>query len=202
MNITPVDHGLELGASKNPRSGGLHLSEIYNDLFARLEPKRYSTGGPINKVLLEAGVVFEELLERALVLRLQETIGRPEEIVFEDEEEGIIIKCSPDLFIIDEQGNFRIGEIKLTWKSSRDVPREAGENGFPPKFKKYFVQMMGYCYVAQTPYARLITLFVNGQYIPGPPEPELLAWDIEFSTQELQENWAMLLNHARDRGLL
>jgi len=197
MLVTPVDHGLELGASKNPRSPGLHLSEIYNDLFARLEPKRYKTGAPLNKVLLEAGIIFEEMLERAFILRLQEAVGRPEEII---SEEGI--KCSPDLFIIDEAGRFRIGEIKLTWKSSRDVPREPGENGFPVKFKKNFVQMMGYCHVAQTPYARLISFFVNGQYIPGPPEPELLAWDIEFSSQELHENWTMLMNHARDREML
>jgi len=197
MLVTPIDHGLELGASKNPRSSGLHLSEIYNDLFACLEPKRYKAGAPVNKALLEAGILFEEMLERAFVLRLQETVGRPGELV---SEEGV--KCSPDLFIFDAEDNFRIGEIKLTWKSSRDVPREPGENGFPVKFKKNFVQMMGYCHVARTPYARLISFFVNGQYIPGPPEPELLAWDIEFSTQELRENWAMLINHARDREML
>lgn len=191
MRITPVKHGLEdlLGKSHAYRSPGLHMSDIYNDLFQSLEPKRYRKGTPMDPLRLEAGLALEEMLEEGLRRRL---IGeRPGELVTE---EGIIY--SPDLLIFN--GATRLGEIKLTWMWSKEVPRIEG-NSFPPKFDKYVCQMKAYCYHLDTPYARLIVFFVNGK---GDSTPELLAWDIEFTRRELEENWQMLMNHARSRRML
>jgi hypothetical protein len=59
---------------------------------------------------------------------------------------------------------------------------------------------MAYCRCLETSHARLIGFFVNGTY--RPMAPELLAWDIEFSKRELDENWSLLMNHAKHKGML
>ena len=189
MKITPVPHGLDLGISHALRSGGLHMSDIYNDLFQELEPKRYKRDEAPDPLRIEAGLALEQTLEQGLKQRLG---NRPGEFITTD---GVVY--SPDLLIFN--GETRLGEIKLTWMSSREVPRETAA-GFPPKFDKYFVQMKAYCHHLETPYARLLAYFVNGDY--RPPRPELLAWDITFTAQELRDNYQMLLNHARNRGML
>lgn len=194
MIITPCPHGLEgvLGVSTGHRSPGLHLSEIYNDLYQDLEPKRYTRGTKPDPLRLEAGLAFEDMLEEGLKRRLAGE--RQGEFVTE---EGIVY--SPDLIIANTGHPNRLGEIKLTWMSSKEVPRERS-NGFPPKFDKYFTQMKAYCYHLGLTDARLLAFFVNSDY--RPPKPELLAWDIEFTVRELKENWQMLLNHARHKGML
>ena len=196
MKITPVDHGLQnlVGKSMGPRSKGLHMSDIYGSLFQELEPKRYAhkADSPLPLLRFEAGLALESILEEGLKRRLVERPGEfttPEGIIF-----------SPDLILFN--GTTRVGEMKLTWLSSREVPREPS-NGFPPKFDKYFVQMKAYCRCLETADARLIAFFINGDYDrKRNAGPELLAWDITFSKRELEENWAMLISHAKSKGML
>lgn len=182
-----------MGKSPGVRTPGLHMSSIYNDLFQDLEPTRYLRGTAPDPLRLEAGLAFESFLEDAIKARLTNSgSGRPDEMI---SDEGILY--NPDLILFN--GSTRLGEIKLTWLSSGDVPRESA-NAFPPKFDKYFVQMKSYCRCLHTPYARLIAFFVNGTY--KPPMPELLAWDIEFTKRELDENWTMMMSHAKFKGML
>ncbi len=39
--VTPIAHGLDLLKSDLIRSPGVHASDIFGDLFKKLEPKRY-----------------------------------------------------------------------------------------------------------------------------------------------------------------
>ena len=197
MIVTPCAHGLEDIIGQNEpgyiRTPGLHMSTIYNDYYQYQDPKRYDKTKPMDVLRLEAGLSWERLLEEAIKDRIGAMgCGRPGELIGP---EGIIY--SPDLIIFN--GSIRLGEIKLTWMSSREVPREK-DYGFPPKFEKYLTQMKCYCYCLETPYARLIAFFVNGDY--RPPTPELLAWDITFSPRELKEEWATMMNWARHRKML
>src|ERR1019366_4527140 len=116
MIVTPVAHGLEdLIGKSGPRTPGLHMSAIYGALYEQLEPARY-TGGTPDPLRLEAGLAFETMLETAIKDRLCGG-GRPPELT---SEEGILF--NPDLLIFN--GHTRVGEIKLTWLSSREAPRE------------------------------------------------------------------------------
>lgn len=203
--------GLTLGGSAAGRSPGLHMSDIYNDYFQEREPKRYDKSKPMDLVRVEAGLVFENILEEGLAARFGFLLGgeRPGEFTTE---EGI--HYTPDLIVFDGRGTV-LGEIKLTWMSAFECPidpRQSQRTGlpsnwdgrssatFPSKFDKYFVQMKAYCYHLRTPHARLIIYFVNGNY--RPPAPCLLAWDFEFTRIELVENWQMLRNHAHHKGML
>ena len=112
--------------------------------------------------------------------------------------EGIIY--TPDMLIFEDRG-LRLGEIKLTWQSSREAPR-AEATSFPAKMNKWLTQIKAYCYHLETRLARLYVFYVNGSYGQGGMNPELLSWDICFERRELEENWRMLLNHARHRGML
>lgn len=197
MKITPVPHGLEdLIGKSGPRTPGLHISSIYNDLYQDLEPKRYQRGGTPDPLRLEAGLAFESFLEQALKERLVNAERPPE---FTHHESGIStpILFNPDMIVFN--GETRVGEIKLTWLSSRSVPREPANN-FPPKFSKYFCQILAYCYCLETASAKLIGFFVNGPYMDM--TPELLAWDLEFTSRELLDNWKMLMSHAQSKGML
>lgn|SRR3990167_2849397 len=195
MKVTPLDT-TELTemliVSTSPRSSGLHMSTLYNDLYARLEPKRFAKGGPLDALKMGAGLALESVLEAALKERFGQLAVRPGELLTVDG-----IAYSPDLVIFN--GETRLGEIKLTWMSSKSVPRKP-DNGFPDKFGKWLCQMQCYCHELETPFARLIGFFVNGSY--KPMQPELLAWDFEFSTREIDETWAMVMNNARHQGLI
>lgn len=191
MIITPCPHGLEdvLGRSTAPRTPGLHISEIYGDLYRRLEPKRF-TGGEPDPLLLEAGLSFEHMLEEGLKARMA---VRPGEFV---SPEGILM--SPDLVMFN--GGVKVGEIKLTWMSCREMPTERA-NYLPPRFSRWAMQIMAYCHVMDTREAKLIAFFVNGDY--GKQRgPQLRAWDIEFTQRELDDNWAQLIQHAESMGRL
>lgn len=193
MKVTPVPLGFDLSRSAPGyvRSGGLHMSEIYNSLYSEMEPERYKLSEPMDPLRVGLGLAFEEKVEQVL---LASNIARPGE--FTDDEYGIIY--SPDLLFFEDVT--RLGELKLTWASCREMP-SAPTNHLPPNFSKYLVQMMSYCKCLGTPYARLIAYFVNGDY-SKPLRPQLRAWDLEFSTRELHENWQMIINHAKQRKML
>lgn len=210
MVVTPIDHGLDyIGKSTGHRSKGLHMSDLYNSLFKELEPKRFNSGTPMNPMHLEMGLAWENMLEDGLRDRLQLVAGesamRPGEFVTE---EGIIF--SPDLLIYEESGRVRLGEIKLTWMSCRDMP-DTPDAGLPPKLSKWTTQMQAYCRNLDTTFARLYAFFVNGEYAwmkkgargtTQPGGPRLLAYDITYTQQELDDNWTMLIEHAKHAGMI
>jgi len=191
MRITPVEeHGIDLLSSDLVRSPGLHMSELYGSLYKELEPKRYGGDTPPDPMLLAMGTAWEAHLEYLLKKSQPnangETFSRPPEFM---DDNGIAF--SPDLLI--DNGVRRIGEIKLTWQSSRE-PIDA------PKFSKWWTQLMAYCHGLETPYGRLYATFVNGNY--GEHRwPQLKIWDVTFSSRELHDNYRMLVNHGIRREL-
>lgn len=220
MRITPTQHGFELAksAAGYERSPGLHMSALYGAYYKAVDPRRFDKRGKDGKELpfdlkrLELGLVFEEMLESGLKFRLTQE-DRPGEFQARDLGHDFDLAFSPDLLIFN--GVTRLGEIKLTWMSARDVPvspEQSAETGlpatwdgvgdaaFPEKFDKYFTQVKLYLHFLRLTSARLIVFFVNGNY--APPAPVVLAWDLEFTEAECAEEWGIIERFAREQGLL
>jgi hypothetical protein len=137
------------------------------------------------------------MLERSLRDRLSIGSERPGELVYN--EGGLPpIFYTPDLIIFN--GSTRVGELKLSWLSTGELPQKR-TNCLPPKFAKYITQMACYCRCLETPYARLYFFGVNGNY-KHPFQPALLAFDITFSRRDLDDEWAQVMNNARTRRLI
>lgn len=164
MIVSPVlTYGRLSLQDSEGRSTGLHMSDLYSDLYQRLEPQRFNKSTPLDPVRLAAGLAFEKALESALVRELGPQLGgeRPGEfIVYVN---GTSLAFTPDLIITDASG-WMLGEIKCTWMSCSECPLSramidaAGlspasvnwdgldpDVAFPAKFDKYF------CPVPNTP---------------------------------------------------
>ncbi len=215
MEITRVDCDLDLSKPTEGyvRTPGLHMSEIYNSLYAEMYPDKYAKGSfsdPSCQTKMSLGTSFEEVLEPALAQRL---LGnRPGEFVTQHDARCVhtrsavkvgdpVCPCgagviySPDYLFFN--GHMTLGEFKCTWYSIRQGITDK-------KFDKWFTQMKAYCYHLQCNHARLYVLFVNGDYSWKPPdgEPHPERFEIRFSDDELLKNWNMLLRHARKKGML
>src|ERR1035437_3504100 len=114
MIITPDPHPLDFSKSDLIRSQGLHASDIYGALYARLDPKRYDYEGPPNHLLMSLGSAWEAQLEY-LLIENGIVAHRPGELC---SPEGIWY--SPDLII--QNGETRVGEIKLTSMGFDELP--------------------------------------------------------------------------------
>lgn len=198
MIVTPVPHGLDLAPPDKKRSKGLHISDLYNGLYQELDPARYRKDSAPDPVVLAIGLALEQYTERIL-LSSGIDAQRPGEFRTPDEYD---IAFSPDLIICN--GVMRGGEIKATNMSSREMPIERAE-GVPPKFEKYVTQMKVYGHNLEIAFWRLYVWFLKGEYKSKDSDgylAKLLAWDFEFSKQEMAEEYAMLINYGKHKGLL
>lgn len=213
MRIVPIAHGLDLNKPTEGyvRTPGLHMSDIYGSLFKKLDPKRFNKPGPPDELAMEYGTAFEESLEEAIAGRLSERMlgARPGEFAAMPDGRVVAVGTpgsiifSPDHFLFN--GVTRLGEFKSTRMTISGGIRDE-------KYDKWYVQMKAYAKPLRMRFARLYVLFINGHgkwkpfEVPEvgllPSGPLLLAWDIEFTQRELDDNWAMLMRHAREEGML
>ncbi len=201
MNIQLVDDQnliARLGQSSSVgvrTLGVVHLSDIYGSLMRRLQPDRF--GKPFDQdayTRMEVGIAFENILEQGLAEKFATV--RPGEIV---SPEGVFM--SPD----GVNPTLDAGEeYKATWMSSRSngTTPYTDENGEPSeKYIHYFFQVKGYAKWLGTNRFLLRVLHINGDYT-YPLTPQFLTHLIEFTDKELDDNWTLLMNHARSEGLL
>lgn len=134
MIIVPLEMDLVLAANTQGfvRTPGVHMSDIYNDLFKHLEPDRFDKRDaegkplPFDETRMEAGMAFEEMLEQGFKNRLGSRPGEfttPEGIIFSPDgltmldevmlmNEGLSV--TGDTLVLDE--------YKATWMSARYLP--------------------------------------------------------------------------------
>lgn len=214
MVITEVnDPDLEsrLGHSDAPRTEGLHLSTVYKHLMETLQPDRFNSAVPMNMKRVEIGLLFENMLERAMVEKFAAV--RPGELI---SDEGILMTpdgVNPALMAGEE--------YKATWmSSSKGISETVIIDTMPcdvplPKFFHWFLQMLGYAKWLDVRTFLLRVLFVNGDYkwhesinpITGkkesiPTGPQFKSYRVTFTDQEVEDNWALLMSVAREKGLL
>lgn len=207
MRITEIDDPellAQMGEGGTaPRSTGLHLSDVYKVLMKRLQPKRFdkrdAQGNPIpfDTQRVEIGLLFETMLERALAEKFATV--RPGEL-FSDE--GIAM--SPDGLNPDAEA---LEEYKATYMSCRGglyeiVEMEGREyQVVRDKFIHWFFQIKGYCKWLGVRKAILRVLWLAGDY-SKPITPVFKSYALEFTDQEIEDNWQMLMTVAREEGLL
>jgi hypothetical protein len=181
MIVTPVTLEIDWLKSDLARSPGVHASDIYGDLFRKLEPKRYDYADDANPLLMALGTAWERHFEYLLRVNGIE-VERPDEFMSED---GIAF--SPDMIIFN--GITRLGETKYTSMSADDMPTEV-TNILPSKLDKYLCQVKIYAYWLGVSDAWLAILFNH-----RPWDPQFRMFDLHFTEQDLLDNRAMLLNH-------
>lgn len=165
-----------------PRSSGtLHLTEIINDISAQLFDKKDNKLFGKNMLWAQVGFIWESLLGAAWGLLLG---NRPGEV----ERDGIV--GSPDGI----RGAV-LEEYKCTWRSVKTHPQDVW---------KWMTQIKAYMWMTGLRTCNMKVLYLNGDYkfkgdTAGPQYREFWFMPTE---QELSENWAMLVNHARAKGWL
>lgn len=180
------------------RTEGLHLSHITNDILIGLDPDRYGerlgeTATNQKWMNFLAGLLFERSLELAW-LDKEITGGYRPELIRPGEvrRDGVI--GTPDAY------DTRLGrpeEYKCTKKTLRDAITHR-------KFWIYWVQLKAYAYMVGANSGALWILFINGNYSFKEEDPDsgyiIRGWEDHWTPVQLEENWAMLMGHARKRG--
>lgn len=179
MDFVELDIEFPLTGPGDRTLDKLHLSDIYTDLDNTLFPKT-SNADMNNPLWSEVGFLWESVLSRALA---DHCSPRPGEI----ELDGII--GSPDGY--DPETGI-LDEYKCTWKSIR--------NAHPENVWKWQVQVKGYCKMLGATVARFHVFYVNGDWRGSGPiyRPYLFS----YTQREIDENWQMLVQHAKAKGWL
>lgn len=171
------------------RPPGLHLSTITDDILKTLYPGDFGKSGtdmePGTAIgFQEVGNAFEDLIASVFRIRLGWRKPAPKQ------KDGIW--CSPDGV---SPGSQTIDEMKVTWKWDTPEFQETG------KFKGYTLRCACYCHVWGYRRARIHVWHINGTGRPPIPTwPR--TYVVRFGKTELADKWAMVVQHAKDRGLL
>jgi hypothetical protein len=181
MIVIPITLEIDWLKSDLVRSKGVHASDIYGDLYRKLEPRRYDYEDDGNPLLMALGTAWERHFEYLLRVNGIE-VERPDEFL---SPEGIAY--SPDLIIFN--GITRLGEIKYTSMSADEMP-ETETNSLPPKLDKYLTQMMLYAFWLGLNDGWLAILF-NHQ----PWNPQFRMFDLHWTDSELRDGHQMCMNH-------
>ncbi len=176
-----------------PRSPGLHASTLLRGL--------HPVGNPMPQEQLSIysilGYSFEDRAEQALMV-LNENPEWPFRSFRPGEVSAHGVACSPDILMVpkDDSEPFELS-LKCKWKSCRGLPvAEEGEDQFPKSWAYEISQCQTYALPLGTNKSVLFCYFVNGDY--RPMVPQVHAWELFFSPQEIAETWDALLCIALD----
>lgn len=170
-----------------PPRVGLHLSDITNDIKQTMERRRTTLDDRTVHLLWTIGLAWEEFVASWLVQHYTDWEKPAPRTV-----DGII--CSPDGISVRSR---TIDEMKATWAYWTDV-----ETFFAsPKGFDYTLRVIGYAHAFGCGRGRLHVNFIRGVK-GGSPMPVSKTFHLRFSDRERRQQWAMLQQHARDKGWL
>ena len=184
MEITELQEDFPLLTTDSSRSTDkIHVTEIIADIEKTLG-KEYK-GDWDSQITREIGFLWEGVLSRAFGDSLA---IRPPEV----EVDGIVM--SMDGVDLD---NWTIEEYKCTWSSTKKSPDMVW---------RWMSQTKAYCKGmgkqkkegGKYPCVKFHILYLMGGY--DGKGPKYKVYRVEFSELEIEENWAMIVNHARHRG--
>jgi hypothetical protein len=169
------------------RAPGVHITDIIDDFMIDIGMKKYKSFGDMNedelyraKLRMEKGFIWEEALSIAMGTRLG---ARYEDITCEE------VYLNPDGSHLDEGV---IEEYKATKSSMKKFPHEN---------LRWMMQVKAYCRATGCRIVIFRIYYQLGDYT-GAKEEDYRAHKYEFSDQEIEENWTMLMNHAKMKGMI
>lgn len=213
MKVTVESIQIALPPSKQARSKGIHVSSIIRcvaqetgilkpewceelDMLEIKPNTRFDD--PVVALRVSIGLAWEEWYIRE-VLGPEGVVDHPGELFFD----GIYL--SPDAeelsaVIVDRKPKHRlkIHEIKTTAKSTNTVGET--EEELQGQWM-WMAQLKAYCKAAGTTLADLHVLFLYGAYERPFMRPVKKRYHIEFTQDELDDNWALLTRY-RDHRLI
>lgn len=207
MIITEIQADFNLQFNAEPRSLGLHVSEIIRDVAGEmgylrkddeeeldwtLARYRATHGADIAKMYptvfyrVMLGLAFEDWLGPQLPHTNFHGIG-------ELQRDGLVGTPDGLEFTNDAGGSACIHEFKLTWKSSRS-DRETPQQRIAREFM-YLCQTKSYCAMVRASGVECLrsilhVFWVNGNYRGS--GPEYRRYQLDFTPDEVEANWRLM----------
>lgn len=203
MIATEIPVDIKLPQSRTPRSKGIHVSSIIRSIATEtgiLKPEwaeelslidvREITD-PVALLRISIGLAWEEYYIPT-ILGPMGVADHPGEMFVE----GIYMTHdgeSLDVVLSERKKNVIITchEVKATYKSTKTV-------GDMTEEWLYLTQIKAYCKGLGTRFAKIHILFLCGDY-KYPIKPQLKCWQLEFTQQEIDDNWELLTDYRDHR---
>lgn len=154
-----------------------HVSDLISKILGDGERGETDWGNNI----MALGTIWEEVVMRRVVAEVTLDKGIVPLFDVKRELDGIIgtldgLLCLPD----------SIGGGMMPWECKvRFRPRH-----HPREYNRWMYQVKAYCHMVGSNKAWFTGLFVSNR----PPNADLAWWELEFSKEELEENWQMIVN--------
>lgn len=177
MELIELGETFPLKGSGLPRAEELHLTDIisYIDKTINPPPQQFDDA----YLTMEIGFIWEDLLSYVLGNRLGKRLN-------DVQCDGIY--CNPDGLGFDPLNPTEvvIDEYKCTWRSMKRPPTED---------MKWMMQVKGYCHVMGLKVVVMHILYLMGDYFHEHIGPHARSFRIEFTEQEIEDNWAVILDN-------
>lgn len=206
MTSTEIPVSFKLPPSKTKRSEGVHVSAIIRAIASEtgiLKPEwveeislldHREITDPVAILRISIGLAWEEWYIPNVLGPMFNVSDHPGEMCLDS------IYMTPDGESIDSViitrnkktgAVLRIHEVKATYKSVNTV-------GDPPDDPLYMMQIKSYCKASNTRFAALHILFLGGDYT-YPLKPVIKCWFLEFTQEELDDNWDLMTQYRDHR---
>jgi hypothetical protein len=207
VNVSTDNYPLFLPAPKTPRSVGTHVSSIIRCIATEagilkaewaeelsLVDVRTITD-PTAILRISIGLAIEQYYIPE-ILSMYGVEDHPQELLYDGvymthdgQDESVIITLNEHLKKSMSLTK-RVHEVKATYKSTKTVGNL--ENQW-----MWLAQMKAYCIAVGTRFAVMHCWFLCGNY-KFPITPQRIVWEIEFTQDELDNNWNLLADYKRE----
>jgi hypothetical protein len=204
MKIREIEVQLSLPGSKVPRSEGIHVSSIIRCIATELGILKGNIAedlsltdvreitDPVAILRISIGLAWEQYYIPEILGPSLDVIDHPGEM----EVDGIYMTHDGESLsvIITDTTQFwglMVHEIKATYKSVKTV-------GDMSTQWMWLTQCKAYCKGKGTRFAMMHVLFLCGDY-KFPITPQLKCWQIEFTQDEIDENWELMTDYVKHK---
>lgn len=192
MIITDLTFDLDLVRGSMPlgggvRSSGLHLTDVIWSLATAIGIAEDSATEEQLRTYGAVGFAWERMVEQGMALACSsDRYVRPGEVVLDG------ITGSPDLLDLSES---IVIDTKALFKSSKQLA------DLQRNFWKWLVQLKGYLKMVGWDTAELWILPICGDWKPPMIQPPVRK-RLQFTKAEIDDNWLMIILHAKEKGWL